>query len=144
MRSNRLLALNSFLVGRQVGLIRVDNEHGKQASTLRLAGIFTDAVMIARKLRKAFAGTIGFYRPVIDLASNRSLKNRGVDEGGVRMSMSRRRTTRLIFDEHDFHALAGHVRQRLIVDELDGVVVGRYPVTEAATSAIAARNVLIM
>ena len=90
---------------------RVRHEHREQFARLRLAGIVADAVVIARKLGEALAGLVDFYRSVVDLLRIAPSRTRGVDEGGFRMRMGGRRATRVIFDEHDFHALAGHVRQ---------------------------------
>jgi hypothetical protein len=48
-------------------------------------------VMIAGHFRKALAGAVHHHRPIIDLASYRSLQDRCVNEGGVGMSVRRRR-----------------------------------------------------
>ena len=72
---------------------------------------------IPGKLGPALAGAICRHRPVVDLASDRTLQDRRVDEGGAWMGMRRRRAARLVLHEHAAHALARHVRQRLVEDD---------------------------
>src|SRR5258708_38781058 len=61
---------------REVLLVGIDDEHSKQARGLSVAGIFADAVMVARHFGKAVANALNFLRSVIDLASYRALQDR--------------------------------------------------------------------
>src|SRR5262249_37837384 len=57
------------------------------------------------------------YRSVVDLTADRTLENGRIDEGGFGMRVARRIAARAVFDEHTLDALAGHVRQFVLVDE---------------------------
>ena len=78
LRAGRASAARfGVLVGRrQVLLVGIDDEHSKQARGLSVAGIFADAVMVARHFGKAVANALNFLRSVIDLASYRALQDR--------------------------------------------------------------------
>ena len=69
----------SPLVGKcgQVRLLGVDHEHGEQASRFRIARVRADAMMITRQFGEAITGAIYCLRAVIDLASDRTLQDRG-------------------------------------------------------------------
>src|SRR5262249_55485814 len=56
-------------------------------------------------------------RSVVDLTADRPLKHGRVDEGGFGMRMTRRVAARAVFDELALDALAGNVRQLVLVDE---------------------------
>src|SRR5882762_468283 len=103
--------------GRQVRLVRVHHEHREELGRLRLAGIGADAVAVPGQLGEALSGLVGRHRSVVDLTADRPLKNGRVDEGGFGMRVARRETARAIFDEHALDALAGNVRQLVLVDE---------------------------
>src|SRR4030088_2481603 len=102
---------------RQVRLVRVHDEHREELGRLRLAGIGADAVAVPGQLGEALSGLVDRHRSVVDLTADRSLKNGRVDEGGFGMRVARRVTARAIFDEHTLDALAGDVRQLVLVDE---------------------------
>src|SRR5262249_47366839 len=53
----------------------------------------------------------------VNLAVDSSLQDGGVDEGGLGMRMAGRETARAVFDQHTLDALAGDVRQLVLVDE---------------------------
>src|SRR5215813_2147424 len=102
---------------RQFRLVRVHHEHREELGRLRLAGIGADAVAVAGQFGEALSGPVGRHRSVVDLTADRSLNHGGVDEGGFRMRMARRGAARAVCDEHALDALAGHVRQLVLVDE---------------------------
>src|SRR5262245_41979114 len=72
---------------------------------------------IAGQLGEAFPGRIGLHRSVVDLTADRSLEHGRVDEGGFGMRVTRRVAARAVFDEYALDALAGNVRQLVLVDE---------------------------
>src|SRR5207244_3929413 len=102
---------------RQFRLVRVHHEHREELGRLRLAGIGADAVAVAGQLGEALSGLVGRHRSVVDLTADRPLKHGRVDEGGFGMRVARRVTARAIFDEYTLDALAGNVRQLVLVDE---------------------------
>src|SRR5437667_7411726 len=59
----------------------------------------------------------GRHRSVVDLTADRPLMHGRVDEGGFGMRVVRRVAARAVFDEHALDALAGNVRQLVLVDE---------------------------
>src|SRR4029079_15277597 len=63
------------------------------------------------------SGLVGRHRSVVDLTADRPLEHRRVDEGGFGMRVTRREAARAVFDEHALEALAGNVRQLVLVDE---------------------------
>src|SRR6516165_5850499 len=89
---------------RQFRFARVQDEHGEELGRLRIAGIRADAMAIAGHLGEALSGLVGRHRSV-------------VDEGGFRMRVTGRVTARSVFDEHALDALAGNVRQLVLIDE---------------------------
>src|SRR5438552_702459 len=102
---------------RQFRLVRVHHEHREELGRLRLAGIGTDAVAVAGQLGEALSRLVGRHRSVVDLTADRPLKHGRVDEGGFGMRVARRVAARAVFDEHALDALAGNVRQLVLVDE---------------------------
>src|SRR5438876_3363031 len=66
---------------------------------------------------KLCPGLVGRHRSVVDLTADRPLKHGRVDEGGFGMRVARRVAARAVFDEHALDALAGNVRQLVLVDE---------------------------
>src|SRR5215468_7903791 len=76
-------------------------------------------MMIARDFGPALASVIHLFRPIIHFAPNRPLQDRGIDERRGWMGMRGIRATRLVFDQHAFHTLAGHIRQGAIKDQRD-------------------------
>src|SRR5919198_163820 len=102
---------------RQFRLIRVHHEHREKLGRLRLTGIGADAVAVAGQLGEVLSGLVGRHRSVVDLTADRPLKHGRVDEGGLRMRVARRGAARAVFDEHTLDALAGNVRELVLVDE---------------------------
>src|SRR6516225_6482134 len=102
---------------RQFRLVRVHHEHREELGRLRLAGIGTDTVAVAGQLGEALSGLVDRHRSVVDLTADRPLKHGRVDEGGFGMRVAGRVAARAIFDEHALDALAGTVRQLVLVDE---------------------------
>src|SRR6266850_6813125 len=102
---------------RQFRLIRVHHEHREELGRLRRAGIGADAVAVTRQLGEALSGLVGRHRSVVDLTADRPLKHGRVDEGGFGVRVARRVAARPVFDEHTLDALAGNVRQLVLVDE---------------------------
>src|SRR5712671_6554746 len=102
---------------RQFRLVRVHHEHREELGRLRLAGIGADAVAVAGQLGEALSGLVGRHRSVVDLTADRPLKHGRVDEGGFGMRVTRRVAARAVFDERALDALAGNVRQLVLVDE---------------------------
>src|SRR6267143_4452733 len=100
---------------RQLRLVRVHHEHREELGRVRLAGIGADAVAVPGQLGEALSGRIDRHRSVVDLTADRPLKNGRVDEGGFGMRVARRETAWAIFDEHTLDALAGDVRQLVLV-----------------------------
>ena len=80
-------------------------------------GIGADTVAVAGQLGEALSGLVGRHRSVVDLTADRPLKHGRVDEGGFGMRVSRRIAARAVLDEHAVDALAGDVRQLVLVDE---------------------------
>src|ERR1700757_3338582 len=105
--------------GRQFRLVRVHHEHREQLGRLRLAGIGADAVNVAGQLGEALSGLVGRHRSVVDLTEDLPLEHGRVDEGGFSMRVTRRVAAGAVFDEHALDALAGNVRQFVLVDERD-------------------------
>src|SRR5258708_861367 len=102
---------------RQLRLACVDHEDREELGRLRLAGIGADAVAVAGHLGEALPGLVDRHRPVIDLAADRPLEHGRVDEGGFGMQVAGRVAARTVFDEHALDALAGRVRQLVLIDE---------------------------
>src|SRR5881396_186278 len=102
---------------RQFRLVRVHHEHREELGWFRLAGIGADAVAVAGQLGEALSGLVGRHRSVVDLTADRPLKHGRIDEGGFGMPVARRVAARAVFDEHALDALAGNVRQLVLVDE---------------------------
>src|SRR5215831_182758 len=102
---------------RQFRLIRVHHEHREKLGWLCLAGIGADAVAVAGQLGEALSGLVGRHRSVVDLTADRPLKHGRIDEGGFGMRVTRRVAAWAVFDEHALDALAGNVRQLVLVDE---------------------------
>src|SRR5215472_17850988 len=102
---------------RQVRLVRIDYEYSEELGRVCLAGIGADAMAITWQLGEALSGLIGLHRSVVDLTADRSLEHGRVDEGGFGVSVSRRVAAWAVFDEHGLDALAGTVRQLVLVDE---------------------------
>src|SRR5689334_11230587 len=112
---------------RQFRLVRVYHEHRKELGRLRLTGISANGVTVLGQLGEALSSIVGRHRSVVDLTADRSLKNGRVNEGGFGVRVARRVTARAIFDEHTLDALAGDVRQLVLVDEghLGGLLLRR-------------------
>src|SRR5215469_9259566 len=72
---------------------------------------------VAGQFGEALSGLVDRHRSVIDLTADRPLKHGRVDEGGFGMLVTRRVTAWAVFDEDAFDALAGNVRQLVLVDE---------------------------
>src|SRR5215510_2272528 len=89
----------------------------EELGRLGLAGIGTDAVAVAGQLGEALSRLIGRHRSVVDLTADLPLKHGRIDEGGFGMRVTRRVAARAVFDEHALDALAGNVRQLVLVDE---------------------------
>ena len=102
---------------RQFRLVCVDHEHREKLGRLGLAGIGADAVAVAGQLGEALSGLAGRHRSVIDLTVDRPLEHGRVDKGGFGMRVTGRVAVRTVFDEHALDALAGIVRQLVLVDE---------------------------
>src|SRR5919204_1776150 len=102
---------------RQFRLMRVHHEHREKLGWLRLTGIGADAVAVAGQLGEALSGLVGRHRSVVDLTEYFPLKHARIDEGGFGMRVTRRVAARAVFDEHALDALAGNVRQLVLVDE---------------------------
>src|SRR5271170_8372720 len=102
---------------RQFRLVRVHHEHSEELGRLRLAGIGADDVAVAGQLGEALSGLVGRHRSVVHLTADRPLKHGRVDEGGFGMRVTGRVAARAIFDEHALDALAGNVRQLVLVNE---------------------------
>src|SRR5919198_2182575 len=102
---------------RQFRLMRVHHEHREKLGWLRLAGIGADVVTVAGQLGEALAGLVGRHRSVVDLTADRPLEHGRVDEGRFGMRVARRGAARAVFDEHALDALAGNVRQLVLVDK---------------------------
>src|SRR2546426_3153137 len=102
---------------RQFRLVRVHHEHREELGRLRLAGIGADAVAVAGQLGEALSRLVGRHRSVVDLTADRPLKHGRVDEGGFGIRVARRVAARAVFEEHALDALAGNVRQLVLVDE---------------------------
>src|SRR5215510_7315894 len=85
-------------------LAGIDDEDREQLGGLGVAGIRADGVMIARLLGPILAGVIYRHRALVDLAADRALEDRRIDERGVRMPVRGGRATRRVFDEHASHA----------------------------------------
>jgi hypothetical protein len=103
---------------RQFGLVRVHHEHREELGRLRLAGIGTDVLAVAGQLGEAPSGLVDRHRSFVDLTADRSLEHGRVDEGGFGMRVNRRVAAPAVFDEYALDALAGNVRQLvLVVDE---------------------------
>ena len=74
---------------------------------MRLAGIGTDVVAIARQLKKALSCLVRHHRSVVDLAADRPLEHGRVDERGWGMRVARRVSAWAICDDYRLDALAG-------------------------------------
>src|SRR6516165_6502953 len=72
---------------------------------------------VAGQLGEALSGLVGRHRSVVDLTADLPLKHGRVDEGGFGVRVTRRVAARAVFDEHALDALAGNVRQLVLVDE---------------------------
>src|SRR4029450_9026738 len=72
---------------------------------------------IAGQLGEALSGLVGRHRSVVDLTADLPLKHGRVDEGGFGVRVTRRVAARAVFGEHALDALAGNVRQLVLVDE---------------------------
>jgi hypothetical protein len=70
-------------------------------------------VAVAGHLGEVLPGLVGRHRSVVDLTAYRALEHGRIDEGGLGMRMTRRIAARAVFDEH---ALAGNIRQLVLVD----------------------------
>src|SRR5689334_22159780 len=103
--------------GRQFRVVRVHHEHCEELGRRRLAGIGADAVDVAGYLGEALSGRVGHHWRIVDLTADRPLKHGRVDEGGFGMRVSLRVAARGVLDEHTLDALAGAVRQLVLVDE---------------------------
>src|SRR6516225_6835693 len=77
-----------------------------------------DTVAVAGQLGEALSGLVGRHRSVIDLTADRAFEHGRVNEGGFGMRVARRVAARAVFDEHALDALAGNVRQLVLVDEV--------------------------
>ena len=64
-------------------LARIDDEDGEQARGFRVARVRAHEMTVAGILGPAFAGAIGGHRAIVDLASDRPLQHRCIDEGGA-------------------------------------------------------------
>src|SRR5216683_2545682 len=118
---------------RQFRLVRVHHEHREELGRLRLAGIGADAVAVAGQFGEALSGLVGRHRSVVDLTEDLPFKHGRVDEGGYGMRVTRRVAARDVFDEHALDALAGNVRQLVLVDEGRLGVVRRRRIGEGAS-----------
>src|SRR3954451_5600889 len=102
---------------RQFRLVRVHHEDREELGRLRLTGIRADSVTVAGELREALSGLVGPHRSIVDLTRDLALKHGCVDEGGFRMRVTRRVAARPVFDENPLDALAGNVRQLVLVNQ---------------------------
>src|SRR5262245_65896268 len=84
---------------------------------LRVAGIGADGVAVAGQFGEALSRLVGHHRPVVDLTADRPLKHGRVDESGFWMRVTGRIAARAVFDEHALDALAGDVRQLVLIYE---------------------------
>src|SRR5262245_30582402 len=98
-------------------LAGIDDEDGEQLRGLGVARMRADGVTSTLLLAPVRTGVLHGHRAVIDLAADRALEDRRIDERGVRMPVRGGRAARRVFDEHASHALARHVGQRLIEDD---------------------------
>src|SRR4029077_6657970 len=107
-----------FLNGsvRSVSFVSTTNTARSLAGCVSLA-LAADAVAVPGQFGEALSSLVGRHRSVVDLTADRPLKHGRVDEGGFRMRMARRGAARAVCDEHALDALAGHVRQLVLVDE---------------------------
>src|SRR4029079_463036 len=92
------------------------DEDGEDLGRLRLARIGADAVAVAWQLGPALSGVVDRHRPVVDLAADRPFEHGRVDEG-VPVGVGRRVPAWAVLDEHALDALAGNVRQLVLVEE---------------------------
>src|SRR5262245_30171730 len=102
---------------RQFRLARIHHEHREELGRLSVAGIGADPVAVAGQLREALSRLVGRHRFIVDLTADLPLKHSRIDEGGFGMRVTRRVAARAVFDEHALDALAGNVRQLVLVDE---------------------------
>jgi hypothetical protein len=99
-----------------VSFVSTTNTARSLAGFVLLALALT-AVALARHFGEALSSLVGRHWSVVDLTADRPLKHRCIDEGRLRMRVTRRVATRTVFDEHALHALAGDIRQLVLVDE---------------------------
>src|SRR5581483_9572776 len=113
--------------GGQRLLVCIDDEDGQKLGRLRLARIGADGVTVAGQLGPALSCGVDRNRPVVDLAANRPLEHGRVDEG-VRVRVGRRVPAWAVLDDDALDALAGNVRQLVLVDDsyLDVLVLRRF------------------
>src|SRR5262249_41102876 len=78
-------------------------------------GISADAVPVTGQLREALSGLVGRLPSVVDLTADLPLKYGRVDEGGFGMRVTRRVAAWAVFNEHALDALAGNVRQLVLI-----------------------------
>src|SRR5262249_59079540 len=76
-----------------------------------------DAVAVAGQLGEVLSGLVGRHRSVVDLTADCPLEHGRVDEGRFGMRVTRRVAARAVFDEYALDALAGNIRQLVLVDE---------------------------
>ena len=79
-RSQARFCVSLFVRYDQFLFVGSDNKHGQQAGGLRVTGIGTDDMMIARHFGPALASAIHLFRTVIHFATNRTLQDRCIDE----------------------------------------------------------------
>ena len=89
-RSHARFCISLFVRPEQFLFVGIDNKHGQQAGGLRVTGICTDDMMIARCFGPALASAIPLFRTVLDFATNRPLQDRCLDERRVWMDMRER------------------------------------------------------
>src|SRR6201982_406756 len=118
---------------RQLSLVCVDHEYGKELGRLRLAGVSADAMPVARQFREALSRLVCGHRSVVDLTADRSLQHGRVDEGGFGVRVAGRVAARAVFNEDALDALAGDVWQFVLVNECHlGILLFRFVPESAA------------
>jgi hypothetical protein len=88
MSPSALLVLLSVR-GRQLLLRRIDDEYGEQPRRLGITGVGTHSMMRAWALEPELTGPVDADRLVVDLASNLTREDKGVNEGRSGVTMRR-------------------------------------------------------
>ncbi|MNE79921.1 hypothetical protein D3C80_1764470 [compost metagenome] len=74
---------------------------------------------ISRQFGKALACRVLLDRAIIDLAEDRTLQHGGINKGRTRMRMAIGKAAGTIFNENAPDALAGYIRQFMVIDQGD-------------------------